>query len=211
MSLLKITGLHTPLCMKKHPWVIHREMCQNQNQCLPSADLGSLIGFGWTESWNAQSLGEGCFLTLKTENELHKPSRPLHKPKEEDNRKKKPDTWHIWRSQGRQGAKVFCGLDRGQSWCLNGPSHTGCRFVENPDSVMRKRLKPCWWMQQWIDQCLGQFQHRKSCNSFKWILEFITYLVLLLPSRLTPPNPRNLMDKVMRPQFWCFRHAEFTH
>lgn len=89
MSLLKITGLHTPLCMRKHPWVIHREMCQNQNQCLPSADLGSLIGFGWTESWNAQSLGEGCFLTSKTENELHKPSRPLHKPKEEDNRKKK--------------------------------------------------------------------------------------------------------------------------
>lgn len=124
---------------------------------------------------------------------------------------KKTDTWHIWRSHGRQGAKVLCGLDRGQSWCLNGPSHTGCRFVENPDSVMRKRLKPCWWIQQWTDQCLGQFQHRKSCNGFKWILEFITCLILLLPSRLTPPNPRNLMDKVMLPQFWCFRHAEFTH
>lgn len=196
--------------MRKHSWVIQWEMCQNQNQCLSSADLGSLIGFGWTESWNAHSLGEGCFLTSKTENELHKPSRPLHKPKEEDNRKK-TDTWHIWRSQGRQGAKVFCGLGRGQSWCLNGPSHTSCCFVENPDSVMWKRLTPFWWIQQGTDQCVGQFQHRKCCNGFKQILEFITCLILLLPSHLTPPNPRNSTDKVMLPQFCCFRQAEFTH
>lgn len=122
------------------------------------------------------------------------------------------DTWHIRRSQGRQGTKGLCGLDRGQSWCLTGPSHTGCHcFVENPVSVRWKRLKPCWWIQQWTDRCLSQFQHRKSCNSFKWIPKFITCLILLLPHHLAPPNPRNPIDKVMLPQFWCFRHAEFTH
>lgn len=120
-------------------------------------------------------------------------------------KKKKTDTWHIWRSQGRQGAKVLCGLGRGQSWCLNGPSHTDCRFVENPDSVMWKRLKPFRWIQQWTDQCVGQFQHRRCCNGFKWILEFITCWILLLPSHLTPPNPRNSTDKVMLSQFPLFQ------